>query len=196
MTQRKNVLLDSITHVTNTEQQNPVKNVELAGNRTRASRHHEQVWMILNLYLFLHLLRYPSSSSSSSSSSSFSSQESEAGGDDSEQEKTKLKNQPVNLKSDLSQELGEDRQTLPSPPQLAGVSETGQLQTNRKPTGNEEGEADRDPPLSLSWWEAAQLSLPSKVIQVRPAAAVSEARNQPLEPDEASTAPPEKASAM
>lgn len=158
--------------------------------------HREQVWMILNIYLFLHLLRYPSSSSSSSSSSIFSSEESEAGGDDSEQEKTNPKNQPVNLKSDLSQELGEDRQTPPSPPQLTGVSGTSQLQTNRKPTGNEEAEADKDPPLSLSWWEAAQLSLPSKVIQVRPAAAVSEARSHQLEPDQTSSAPPEKASAM
>lgn len=193
MTERRNVFLDSITHVTNTEQQNAVKTVALAGIQTQASCHHEQVWIILNIYLFLHLLRYPSSSSSSSSSSSFSSEESEAGGDDSEQEKTNPTNQPVNLKSDSSQELGEDRRTLPSPPQLTGASETSQPQTNRKPTGKKEGEADGDQPLSLSWWEAAQLSLPSKVIQVRPAAAVSEARNQPLEPDQTSTAPPENA---
>lgn len=51
MTERKNVLLDSIEHVTNTEQQNAGTTVALVGIRTQASRHREQVWMILNIYI-------------------------------------------------------------------------------------------------------------------------------------------------
>lgn len=85
---------------------------------------------------------------------------------------------------------------LPPRPQMTGVSETRQLQTNNKLTGNKEGEPDKDQPLSLSWWEAAQFSLPSKVIQVKPAATVGKPSSQPAEPDNTSTAPPKKASAM
>lgn len=47
-----------------------------------------------------------------------------------------------NQQWDFSQELSEDRQTFPFHPELDGVSETGQLQTNNKLTENTEGEPD------------------------------------------------------
>lgn len=139
--------------------------------------------MIFNIYLFLQLLRYPPSSSSSSSFSS------EKEGVDSEQERTKVKNQPVTQKWDLSQELSEDRQMFPSHPQLTGVLERSQ--TNNKLPGKEEGEPDKVQSLSWNWF-----NLPSKVIQVKPAAGPSKPRSQPVEPDKTSTDPPKKASAM
>lgn len=85
---------------------------------------------------------------------------------------------------------------FPSHLQLTDVSERSQLRSNNKLIGNKEGEPDEDQSLSWSWWEAAQFSLPSKVIQVKPAATVSKPRSQPGEPDNTSTTPPKKASTM
>lgn len=80
--------------------------------------------------------------SSLSDFSSCSSEESEAEGDDSEQEKTRVKHQPVIQQWDLSPELSKDNQMFPFHPELDGVSETSQLQTNNKLTDNKEGEPD------------------------------------------------------
>ncbi|TWW61863.1 Zinc finger protein [Takifugu flavidus] len=97
-------------------------------------------------------------------STSSSGEESETGGDTSEQE--------------------EDKRKLSRCPQLPRQSERNELQTDKKLTGNKKEKPDREMPAR------SQFRLPSKDIQVKPAAPVSKLLDQPAEPDKTPRAKP------
>ncbi|XP_029682974.1 uncharacterized protein [Takifugu rubripes] len=101
----------------------------------------------------------------------------------SEQEETKIQKwQLQKQECDTFQRPSEDMRKLSHRPQLPSQSERNELQTDKKLTGNKKEKPEMP--------GRSQLRLPSKDIQVKPVAPVSELLDQPAEPDKTPRAKP------
>ncbi|XP_056886854.1 cilium assembly protein DZIP1-like isoform X4 [Takifugu flavidus] len=101
----------------------------------------------------------------------------------SEQEETKIRKcQLQKQECDTFQRPSEDMRKLSHRPQLPSQSERNELQTDKKLTGNKKEKPEMP--------ARSQFRLPSKVIQVKPAAPVSKLLEQPAELDKTPRAKP------